>query len=530
MSISFSCPSCDASLNVREELAGRRLRCAHCGSSYTVPELDELDMPESASESDTGDGKAIRRDNAGVAVFYRLFAVGCILVVVMTGATTAALFVAAAPIEPAEEFLVGGVRTTNGVIGPFDRLREPKRVLGKLHKVTLKKDQSYVIDQVSNQLDSYLILVDAKGRTVAEDDDGGGNLNARIIYRPSEEGEFRIIATSFLKKDTGPYTLTIREDDGKAVLVQRPMLQPQFQPPPFQPPMQPVVQRPKRLLPQPVVPIPVALVDGKLAIEDKLQAFDIFVYKQIERNFGKTYEVELRGDRTYRIDMISVELDSYLIVVDAAGTNVLSEDDDSGGNLNARISFSPPATGKFRIVCTSFTNQQLGRFELTIAEQPRGAGPGPNLQPPPFPPFPQPPPIPQPPVPPRRVDFRPPTTPAELIAGKCEIKSEIGAADKITKLGKHLGKAYEFDLTANRIYVITLELENAGKKLATTPRITVQSSNLRNPAVASRPVSGAKTSQLSFTPSATGRYVVIATSTIGQVTGPFTLRVVDETK
>ena len=99
---------------------------------------------------------------------------------------------------------------------------------------------------------------------------------------------------------------------------------------------------------------------------------DRFEFLPGQTGVGQIYELELRGDRTYRIDMTADRpLDSYLIVTDAGG-NVLARDDDSGGNLNARIFFSPPATGKYRIICTSFSRHDIGNFVLTVVEEPRG--------------------------------------------------------------------------------------------------------------------------------------------------------------
>lgn len=80
----------------------------------------------------------------------------------------------------------------------------------KMHKVNLKAGKTYVIDLFSSdQLDPYLILRDPADKTVAEDDDSAGDLNARITYTPTQDGEFRLIATSYA--GFGNYTLIVRE-------------------------------------------------------------------------------------------------------------------------------------------------------------------------------------------------------------------------------------------------------------------------------------------------------------------------------
>ncbi|MBY0228146.1 MAG: hypothetical protein K2W96_02580 [Gemmataceae bacterium] len=45
MSIEFSCPECDRSLKVKDELAGRRVKCPGCQSALTVPAEEEDEAP-----------------------------------------------------------------------------------------------------------------------------------------------------------------------------------------------------------------------------------------------------------------------------------------------------------------------------------------------------------------------------------------------------------------------------------------------------------------------------------------------------
>jgi hypothetical protein len=46
---------------------------------------------------------------------------------------------------------------------------------------------------------------------VAEDDDSGGNRNARIVYRCTQDGEYRIYATCLGGNTAGAFQLTVRE-------------------------------------------------------------------------------------------------------------------------------------------------------------------------------------------------------------------------------------------------------------------------------------------------------------------------------
>ncbi len=95
---------------------------------------------------------------------------------------------------------------------PKDRTRTFS--VHKVHTVKLFAGKSYTIDLVSRDFDSYLRLENSAGQQLAEDDDSGGDLNARIVFQAPKDDTYRIIATSFDGK-TGNYTLTIREGEVK---------------------------------------------------------------------------------------------------------------------------------------------------------------------------------------------------------------------------------------------------------------------------------------------------------------------------
>jgi len=61
----------------------------------------------------------------------------------------------------------------------------------RVYPVKLAAGKNYVIDMVSpdqKTLDPYLVLTDGTGKSLAEDDDSGGGLNARIVFRPEQAG------------------------------------------------------------------------------------------------------------------------------------------------------------------------------------------------------------------------------------------------------------------------------------------------------------------------------------------------------
>jgi hypothetical protein len=98
----------------------------------------------------------------------------------------------------------------------------------KVHLVNLEAGKKYQIDMASTNFDTYLFLEDAGQNYITEDDDGGGNLNARIVFQPTKSGAYRVVATTFDRliptQDPGPYTLTV---------IENPDAQQLLAPPPF---------------------------------------------------------------------------------------------------------------------------------------------------------------------------------------------------------------------------------------------------------------------------------------------------------
>lgn len=89
-----------------------------------------------------------------------------------------------------------------------------KDVRSIIYQVKMEAGKTYVIDMISpdqKALDPYLRLLDSSGKQLAEDDDGGEGLNARITFSATAAGTYRIVATSFGKFGNGDFTLEVRQ-------------------------------------------------------------------------------------------------------------------------------------------------------------------------------------------------------------------------------------------------------------------------------------------------------------------------------
>jgi hypothetical protein len=83
-----------------------------------------------------------------------------------------------------------------------------------VHEVKMTAGKPVVIEMQSKQFNTYLRLEDAKGKTLAENDDidpAAKNLNSRILFLPKADGIYRVIATSFQRKGRGEYEIIVRE-------------------------------------------------------------------------------------------------------------------------------------------------------------------------------------------------------------------------------------------------------------------------------------------------------------------------------
>src|SRR5689334_16918165 len=84
-------------------------------------------------------------------------------------------------------------------------------------------------------------------------------------------------------------------------------------------------------------------VDQPIVIMDRLTDDDARD-RVLTNSAHKAHVVELKAGRSYQVDLMKKDnkqqFDPYLRIEDSAGKQ-LAQDDDSGGNLNARIRFTP---------------------------------------------------------------------------------------------------------------------------------------------------------------------------------------------
>ncbi len=99
-------------------------------------------------------------------------------------------------------------------------------------------------------------------------------------------------------------------------------------------------------------------IGGQLSLSDS-RLSDNSVYQ------AWTY-IGRRGERI-QVDVMSSSFDAYAIIQDSTGQR-LAADDDSGGGTNARIIFTIPRDGAYRLVANTYRQGAFGPYTLSVRQ------------------------------------------------------------------------------------------------------------------------------------------------------------------
>ena len=227
----------------------------------------------------------------------------------------------APPCTPGTDFVLG--ETVTGELSSSDCLVDFGLVADSF-AINLTEATSISILLKSSDMEPFVILRDESGFDVAVGFDEMQNGTARIRQTLSF-GSYALFATTFSFPPEGSYSLTVSEivcDD----------------------------------------PEPIDFgdtVNGTLDDGDCLRSGGAF---------QESWELVLANDTTARIDLVSSAFDAFLVLKDADGT-ILASDDDGGDGINSRIELALTA-GTYEIVASSFGADQTDDYELTVDAPP----------------------------------------------------------------------------------------------------------------------------------------------------------------
>ncbi len=91
----------------------------------------------------------------------------------------------------------------------FASCQYPDSTFADFWEIDLAADATIDLRLSSGDFDAYLVLLDAKGNVVAQDDDSGGGTNARLTM-PLSKGTYFAVAKPLMDyRSTGGYTLSL---------------------------------------------------------------------------------------------------------------------------------------------------------------------------------------------------------------------------------------------------------------------------------------------------------------------------------
>ncbi|MGF1500034.1 MAG: trypsin-like peptidase domain-containing protein [Elainellaceae cyanobacterium] len=93
-----------------------------------------------------------------------------------------------------------------------------------------------------------------------------------------------------------------------------------------------------------------------------------------DRSYFNAYRFEARAGQRISINMLSSEIDAYLILLSPDGQDV-GQDDDSGGGTNARLVTTAPVSGEYIILANSYAPGEVGTYNLQVEATENAAAP-----------------------------------------------------------------------------------------------------------------------------------------------------------
>lgn len=193
-----------------------------------------------------------------------------------------------------------------------------------------RSGQDIQISMESSDFDPYLILQNAAGETIAENDDSFNSYNALLNFTLPDTGRYQLLATSFANGAAGAYDLTINSTEQ----VTPPLLQ---------------------------------ATNVQLGLEERAAH---------QTRIGQGNRIPLKGtaNQTLNISLDSTDFDPYLIVQDQNGA-VIGENDDREGSTNSLLQVTLPSTGTYDLVASAYAADSAGTYQLQVAEEQRSASP-----------------------------------------------------------------------------------------------------------------------------------------------------------
>ena len=215
--------------------------------------------------------------------------------------------------------------------------------------------QEVTIDLSSDEFDPVLILRGLD--TTVVNNNGGPRCDARVSLTFPETGPYTILVntTSDPPRQTGRFTLSLTEG-------LKDQVSDECRPP--RPPRPPGPSRPPPVAGSADAQTAHTIAVGQ-ALDGELTTADHF--RPRDSTYSQSWNLAGTAGQVVTVDLESTAFDPYLFVA-GPGIGASLQDDDSGGNCNARLTLTFPQTGDYVIVVNSATKRGTGPFTLSVTK------------------------------------------------------------------------------------------------------------------------------------------------------------------
>ncbi len=216
-------------------------------------------------------------------------------------------------------------QSASGVLGSSDPVVGGDDRPVQVWELEGRAGEALVITMESDDFDAYLFVVGPGLSAALTDDDGAGDLNARVEVRFPQDGMYRVAASSAGGTAEGRYTLRVEE------------------------PMDPET-----------LPTDGRVLEVGGTVQGVLTDGDPVV---LDGRRGQAWALAGTAGQSVRLELASDDFDSFLYLVGPGIKEPLS-DDDSAGGLDSRVDHTFSASGTYRVIVSAVSLGQTGEYTL----------------------------------------------------------------------------------------------------------------------------------------------------------------------
>jgi hypothetical protein len=212
----------------------------------------------------------------------------------------------------------------------------------------LAAEQWVTVDLLSDEFDAYLMVTGPGLAEILSDDDGAGACDSRITFTAPESAIYRVVVNTLTSGATGRFRIRVTDEPG------------------------PVTAGDCNIQDVELVEWLMSLPTGgrELSFGQEVPGeLSVFDEESWDGSYAQAWALRMQAGQEATVDVLSDEFDAYLYVLGPGLDEPLS-DDDGAGACDARVTFTAPQSGEYRVVVNSLWSEATGRFRLRAMDQP----------------------------------------------------------------------------------------------------------------------------------------------------------------